>query len=469
MTATLSFLGAAGTVTGSKFLLESGERRVLVDSGLFQGEREWRRRNWDPPSVRPESLHAVVITHAHLDHCGYLPVLVRHGFAGDVVCSPESAELIAIVLRDAAYLQEEEARWARESGLSRHQDPRPLFDTSDAEKAIALLAPTPLHEPRRLTDGFSVTLRRAGHILGSCFAEVRVGESVVTFSGDLGRPDHPLLLPPEDPGPSDYFVVESTYGDRPHTGEATAELGAALSRTLARGGVALLPAFAVDRTALLLREIEQLVASGQVPDVPVFVDSPMALRALEVYRHALDTPSGRLHFRPEILAAADPFDPGHLQLAAQQAQSEQLNDPRRPCIVISASGMATGGRVLHHLEHQLPQRRNAVIITGYQVLGTRGRMLADGAGSVKIHGRYVPVRAEVVNIRGYSAHADCDDMLGWLGRAPEPRSVFVVHSEPSSAAALADRIQDRLEWTAVVPRFQEKVRVDERRDKVPDG
>jgi metallo-beta-lactamase family protein len=460
MTSNLSFFGAAGTVTGSKFLLESAGARVLVDAGLFQGEREWRRRNWDDLPVPAASIDAVVITHAHLDHSGYLPVLAREGFSGEVVCSAETAQLVPIVLRDAAHLQEEEARWAHESGLSRHHDPRPLFDTSDAEKAIALLAPTPLHQPRTVAGDISVVLHRAGHILGSCFATLQVGGSRVTFSGDLGRSDHPLLLPPEDPEAADYFVVESTYGDRAHGGHASAELGTALARTIGRGGVALLPAFAVDRTALLLHEIKKLVASGRAPDVPVYVDSPMALAALEVYRGSLHSPNGQEHFRPEVIEARDPFDPGRLRLAPNRIESEKLNNPHHPCIVVSASGMATGGRVLHHLENQLPNPRNSVILTGYQVPGTRGRMLADGATSVKIHGRYVPVRAEVVNIRGYSAHADYNEMVAWLSKAPQPRAVFVVHGEPRAAAALAGTAEHRLGWTAVVPRFLEKVRVD---------
>lgn len=460
MTSNLSFLGAAGTVTGSKFLIESAGTRVLVDAGLFQGEREWRRRNWEDLPVPAASIDAVVVTHAHLDHSGYLPVLARQGFCGEVVCSQETARLIPIVLRDAAHLQEEEARWARESGLSRHQDPQPLFDTGDAEKVIALLAPTPLHQSRALAGDISVVLNRAGHILGSCFAALRVGESRITFSGDLGRSDHPLLLPPVDPEPADHFVVESTYGDRAHHGDASTELATALTRTLGRGGIALLPAFAVDRTALLLREIKELVASGRAPDVPVYVDSPMALAALEVYRGALHSPSGQQHFRPEVIEARDPFDPGHLHVARNRVESEKLNNPHRPCVVVSASGMATGGRVLHHLEHQLPNPRNSVILTGYQVPGTRGRVLADGATSVKIHGRYIPVRSEVVNIRGYSAHADYNEMVTWLSKSPEPRGVFVVHGEPRAAAALAATIEDRLRWAAVVPRFQEKVRVD---------
>jgi metallo-beta-lactamase family protein len=278
------------------------------------------------------------------------------------------------------------------------------------------------------------------------------------FSGDLGRPDHPLLLPPEPPGRADFFVVESTYGDRRHEGDATDELAAALTRTLERGGVALLPAFAVDRTPLLLRVLRDLVGDGRVPDVPVYVDSPMALAALDVYRDAVKAHDPEI--RPELLADDDPFDPGRLRLVPGPVESEQLNDPSRPCIVISASGMATGGRVLHHLEHQLPRSRNSVVLTGYQVPGTRGRALADGAREIKIHGRYIPVRAEVVDIRGFSAHADSGQVLDWLRQSPEPRSVFVVHGEPESAAAFVESVHTQLGWTAVAPRYQERVRVD---------
>jgi metallo-beta-lactamase family protein len=458
MTTSLAFLGAAGTVTGSKFLLEAEGRGILVDAGLFQGEREWRRRNWEPLSLDPARIDAVVVTHAHLDHSGYLPVLVREGFTGPIVCSAHTAELIRIVLSDAAHLQEEEARWARESGLSKHRNPQPLFDTADAEKALQLLAPLPAGRTRPLGPGFQVELQRAGHILGSRFARVTREGATIVFSGDLGRPDHPLLLPPELPGPADHFVVEATYGDRLHEGHPVDELAAALRRTFDRGGVALLPAFAVDRTPLLLRVLRDLVADGRVPDVPVYVDSPMALAALEVYRRAV-VDDQDAEFRPE-LRDGDPFDAGRLRLVPGPAESEQLNDPHHPCVLISASGMATGGRVLHHLEHQLPHARNSVIITGYQVAGSRGRALEEGARELKIHGRYIPVRAEVVSIRGFSAHADAGQMVDWLRTSPPPRSVFVVHGEPDSCNALVNRIRAQLGWTAVAPRFGERVRVD---------
>lgn len=457
---TLTFLGAAGTVTGSKFLVDSPQARILVDAGLFQGAREWRRRNWDDLPVPPSSLDAVVVTHAHLDHSGYLPVLARGGFTGPIVCSEHTAALLPIVLRDAAHLQEEEARWSRESGLSRHADPRPLFDSQDAERTLELLRPEAFHQPVALASGVTVDLRRAGHILGSSCPTLTVGDTRIVFSGDLGRTDHPLLLPPDEPGEAEYVVVESTYGARLHQGNATEELGAALRRTLGRGGSALLPAFAVDRTPMLLRELGMLVRERRVPDVPVYVDSPMALAALEVYRQALHDRAGRVEFRPELLDVPDPFDTGNLHLASSRVESEKLNDPEHPCIVISASGMATGGRVLHHLEHQLPRSRNSVILTGYQVPGTRGRSLADGAPNLKIHGNYVPVRAEVVNIRGYSAHADSSMVTDWLKGVHEPRCAFVVHGEPDSAAALADTLRTHLGWNTVVPRFQERVKID---------
>ena len=397
-----------------------------------------------------------MVTHAHLDHCGYLPVLARSGFTGPVVCTADTARLAAIVLRDAAHLQEEEARWAVRSGTSKHASPRPLFDTADAERVIGQFDPVTRDTSHELTRDLSVTLRRAGHILGSSFAAVNRDEVRIVFSGDLGRPDHPLLLPPEAAGPADYFVVESTYGDRHHDGHGTDDLRETLVRTLGRGGVALIPAFAVDRTALLLNEIRLLVESGRVPRVPVYVDSPMALAALEVYRMARFGADS--DFRPELTQGKDPFDPGELQLVHGPVESEKLNDPRHPCIVISASGMATGGRVLHHLEHQLPRSRNTVILTGYQVAGSRGRALADGAPQVKIHGRYIPVRAEIANIRGFSAHADSGQLLDWLRASPEPQAAFVVHGEPQSSEAFATKVRTELGWTAVVPGYQERVR-----------
>lgn len=453
--ATLSFFGAAGTVTGSRFLVQSSRARVLVDAGLFQGERDWRRRNWEPPYVDPHSVDAIVLTHAHLDHCGYLPVLVRHGYRGPIWCTEGTARLAEIVLLDAAYLQEQEAEYGRVHGYSKHKDPEPLFDQDDARRTVALFRTVAYDHPQPIATGVSITLRPAGHILGSAFVELEVDETRVLFTGDLGREGHPFFLPPPPPHDTDVAVVESTYGDREHHELDDDVLAAAITRTAARGGTCLLPAFSVDRTPMVVHTLNRLRAEGRIPsDVKVYVDSPMALRAWKVYQDAFE--AGDAHTRSDL-------EPGVLDWDRQVVpvmdplESTRLNEPDMPSVIVSASGMATGGRVLHHLKSQLPHSRNTVILTGFQVPGTRGQALADGASEVKIHGRYVPVRAEIVALEGFSAHADSGQMVNWLSTMAEPQVVYVVHGEPAASAALADRIRDQLDWTAVAPRFGEKV------------
>lgn len=449
--ATLTFLGAAGTVTGSKFLVEADGARLLVDCGLFQGPRQWRRRNWEPLPVDPSTIDAVVLTHAHLDHCGALPLLARHGFTGPVVCSPGTAALAAIVLRDAAHLEELEAEYARRDGYSKHTPALPLFDTDDAEKAITLLHPHTGDGPTPLPGGATVSLHRSAHILGSTFAVLDLGGVRTLFTGDMGRPVHPLLAPPAPAVDADVVVTESTYGARQHATTGRAVLAEAIVRTARRGGVCLLPAFAVDRTPSLLVVLARLRQDGAIPSLPVHVDSPMALRALEVYRRAAAAHDPQL--RPEVTDELL----SRVHLDAARGDSERLNYPAGPCIIISASGMATGGRVLHHLAAQLPDRRNTVLLTGYQVPGTRGAALADGARQVKIYGEYVPVRAEVVVVDGFSAHADADELLAWFTTVHPPRTAYVVHGEPDSAATFAGRLGDELGWNAVVPGYREKV------------
>jgi metallo-beta-lactamase family protein len=455
---TLTFLGAAGTVTGSKFLLDSGPNRLLVDAGMFQGLRELRRRNWEPFPVAASSLDAVVLSHAHLDHCGYLPALVDQGFAGPVLATVRTAELAALVLRDSAKLQEEDAEYAAAAGFSKHARPRPLYTTQDVESVLPLFEAMSFGERRTVADGVDVELRPAGHILGSSSVLVDVGGTRVVFSGDLGRPRHPLLVPPPPPPACDALVVESTYGDRDHEEEGLAQLAAVVSRTIERGGVVVIPAFAVDRTEVVLMALRQLTQEGRIPHVPVYVDSPMALGALRIYQQALaaDDPDVRTDLGPDALV----FDPGDLHEVQSAQQSMALNAPRHPCIIVSASGMATGGRVVHHLRHLLPHPRNSVVLVGYQAEATRGRDLADGATELKVHGRYVPVRAEVALIEGFSVHADADELLAWVAASPEPpRVVYVVHGEPAASRALADRVRAELGLVAVVARDGEKVRL----------
>lgn len=455
--ASLTFLGAARTVTGSKFLIENDGNRIMVDCGLFQGERVWRRRNWEQLPVDAHKVDAVVLTHAHLDHCGYLPVLVRNGFSGPAVCTPETAKLAAIVLRDAAHLAEEDAEHANVYGYSKHKPALPLFDSGDAEKAISLLTPVDHGTPTTLPGDVGLELRSAGHILGSAFAQLQVDGVRLLVSGDMGRPGHPLLLPPEPPGDADVVVVESTYGDRLHEEQGDELVADAIRRTIGRGGVVLMPAFAVDRTFVLLMTLARLESAGRIPEVPVYVDSPMALRALDVYKEAIRDHDAQL--RPEVTMASTAYRPSHLKLMPGREESVKLNKPGKPCIVVSASGMATGGRVLHHLAHQLPNGRNSVILTGFQVPGTRGRALADGETQLKIHGRYVPVRAEVYATNAYSAHADAAQMVEWLSAMKPPDTAYVVHGEEDAARALADRLTDELGWNAVVPRYLERVRL----------
>jgi len=460
MVATVRFLGGAGTVTGSKFLVSSDTATVLVDVGLFQGLKALRRRNWEPFAVPAGSLDAVVLTHAHLDHCGYLPVLGREGLQAPVVATDSTLDLAALVLRDSAALQEEDAAYAARGGWSKHSPPRPLYDTADVERVLPLFHPIPFDAPWEV-DGHpaTVTLRPAGHILGSAVVELQLEGRSVVFSGDLGRGTHPLLEPPAPPPPCDVIVVESTYGNRRHREDPEVVLADVLDRCLGRGGVAVIPAFAVDRTEVVLMTLQRLMNDGRVPHVPVYVDSPMALGGLAVYRRAVV--AGSADVRDDLVGIERTFDPGDLREVHDARDSMAINDPGYPCIIVSASGMAAGGRVVHHLKHLLPDPRNSVVLVGFQAVGTRGRSLQDGATELKMHGRYVPVRAEVATVEGFSVHADSDDLVGWLRSAPRPPEVvYLVHGEPEASAALAARVRAELGWTAVVPTHGEIVRLD---------
>lgn len=448
----LTFLGGAGAVTGSKFLLTGRDGRVLVDCGLFQGERQLRRLNWEDCVPAPETLDDVVISHCHLDHSGYLPALVRQGYRGPAHATAGTAALGDIVLRDSAKLQEEDAIAAARGGWSRHDVPRPLYTSADAERAIALWSPAAYDTVVEGRGGARLTLTRAGHVLGSASVLVEHGDARVLFSGDLGRRRHPLLRPRAKPPAASTVVIESTYGDRTHPADGHAVLADAVRRTIGRGGSVVVPAFAVDRTELVLLALAELRQAGSIPDAPIYVDSPMALAAMDVYRGR----DAAQELLPEAVQRLAALTDVHVARTAEESMA--LNTPGRPCIIVSSSGMATGGRVIHHLASLLPQARNAVVLTGYQAAGTRGRSLADGEAAVKIRGRYVPVRAEVVVDDGFSVHADAGELMEWLADLPqEPELVYVVHGEREASAALTARIRSELGWPAVTPRLGERV------------
>jgi metallo-beta-lactamase family protein len=452
----LTFLGAAGTVTGSRLLVEHDGHRVLVDCGMFQGTRDLRRRNWQPFAVDPATIDAVVVTHAHLDHSGWLPRLVAEGFAGPIHSTEHTAALAALVLRDAAHLQEEDAEYAAAKGYSKHADPRPLYDTAEAEKAIAQFRTHAYHVDFEACPGVRVRFNFAGHILGSATVTLTAGDRTLVVSGDLGRPDHALLRAPDPLPAADAVVVESTYGERPRPHHGLERLADAVGACLRAGGSVLIPAFAVDRTELVIKALGELIDAGRIPRVPVWLDSPMAAAALTIYRDALDAGSDEM--RP--MGSHDPFGIDGLRVAHSVAESKTLNDPAVPCIIVSASGMATGGRVVHHLAGMAPNPKNLIVLAGFQVPGTRGFDLLNGATAIKAHGRYVPVRASVLGLDEFSCHADADQLMEWLATAPHPpANCFTVHGEPEATVALARRINDELRWCAVPAHDGEKVRI----------
>jgi metallo-beta-lactamase family protein len=453
----LTFLGAAGTVTGSKYLVDLPGRRILVDAGMFQGEKEWREMNWADFPVPPSSIDELILTHAHADHCGYLPALVRDGFNGPIWCTYGTAKLASIVLMDAGHIQEREAQYAQEGGYSKHDPALPLYTVADVEKTTPLFKIVPFDTDVDLGKGIAIRMTRAGHILGSASVTLSTPEGSVLFSGDLGRIDHPVLRPRGTPPGSPYVLIESTYGDREHPDAKGLEheaMADAVRRTIARGGSVLIPAFAIDRTEIVLKALTELREAGRIPvDVPIYVNSPMAVAALAVYREA----EGRGELRDDI-QPEDFFNLPNLREITDAEDSKKLNHPDHPSIIISSSGMATGGRVLHHLEAMLPDKRNCVIFTGYQGVGTRGRSLLEGMKQMKFRGRYVPVKAEIVSDGEFSVHADASDLIDWLrDLSPKPETVFVTHGEEGSSDAFAAKVRSELGLTVVVPRYKERV------------
>jgi metallo-beta-lactamase family protein len=447
----ISFLGAADSVTGSRHLVETGDARVLLDCGLFQGFKTLRERNWAPLPVAPASIDAVVLSHAHLDHSGWLPRLVREGFKGPVYASPATRDLAEVLLLDSAHLQEEDARRANRGGWSRHAPALPLYSTADARRAIAKIVAVPAGRSVRV-GAAEISMSPVGHLLGAMALTLQAEGRRLVFSGDLGRNDDLLMPPPKQLAQADVLLVESTYGNRRHPPEdVQARLGAIVRATARRGGSVLLPSFAVGRAQALLLVLQRLKAAGEVPqDLPIFLDSPMATTATAVYqRHAKLLRIGRKE--------AEGLCEG-VTLVGKATESQKLTRSRWPSVIISASGMATGGRVLHHLKAMLPNPRHHIVFPGFQVAGSRGAHLVGGAREVKIHGEYVAVKAEISHLEGFSGHADADGLMAWLGgfRSP-PRHCFVVHGEPDAADTLRLRIKDELGWSVSVPEYRASV------------
>ncbi len=451
MSIKLNFLGAAGTVTGSKYLLENGSQRLLIDCGLFQGKRELREANWARFPVDPASISAVVLTHAHLDHCGYLPALVKSGFRGDVLCSEATADLCEILLRDAGHLQESDARFANRHGFSRHKPALPLYTVEDAEATLRQLRTVPFHQDQTLPGGAQLRLVRAGHILGAASLKLEWGGVSILFSGDLGRFNDPLMVDPEPRPASQFLVVESTYGDRRHPqSDPQSELEDIVSRTVRRGGTVVVPAFAVGRAQNLLFYFARLKAAGKLANVPIFLDSPMAVNASEIFCH---------HRKDHKLSEPDCRNSCNVATYMRSVEdSKRLSAMTIPKVIISASGMATGGRVLHHLKRLAPDPKSTILFAGYQARGTRGAAMTAGATTIRIHGEDIPVRAEVKNISALSAHADAEEIMAWLktGNAA-PRMTFITHGEPAASNALRSRIENELGWGATVPAQMEVV------------
>ncbi|HEU4696419.1 MAG TPA: MBL fold metallo-hydrolase [Sphingomicrobium sp.] len=441
----LTFLGGAGTVTGSKYLLEADGRRILVDCGLFQGFKLLRERNWAQLPVRPRTIDAVLLTHAHLDHSGYLPLLVRNGFEGPIVATPATFDLCKLLLPDSGHLMEEDANRANRYGYSKHNPALPLYTQQDALRSLEHFRSIEFHRDVEVLPGCTATYRIAGHILGASTIEVNWAGVRIVFSGDVGRFGDAIMLDPEPVPHADYLLVESTYGDRLHDKRLPEEaLEEVVNRTVRRGGTVVIPSFAVGRAQSLLYHLANLIRTGRIPDLPVFLDSPMAVDASEIFcRHS----AGRRLTDTESRTAC------RIATYIREAEeSKRLNSNRMPKIIVSASGMATGGRILHHLKNYLPDRRSTVVLAGFQAGGTRGAALRDGATEVKIHGAYVPVHAEVVSLDMFSAHADREELLRWLGGFERgPKQTFVVHGEPIESDALRHSIGERLGWNARVP------------------
>ncbi|HWK59777.1 MAG TPA: MBL fold metallo-hydrolase [Eoetvoesiella sp.] len=450
---TLTSLGGAGTVTGSKHLLTLGERRIMVDCGLFQGLKNLREQNWDPLPIPPQDIDAVVLTHAHLDHSGYLPRLIREGFRGPIFSTTGTRDVARLILLDSAHLQEKDAEYANRKGFSKHRPALPLYNVQDAERAMQAFRPIAFSTVAKLPGDAELTLRHAGHILGAATADISWGGRRIVFSGDLGRYGDPVMPDPEPVPLADHIVIESTYGNRSHDlTDPVQQLDAVIERTVKRGGTVVIPAFAVGRAQSLLYFLNQLKQSGRLPSIPVYLDSPMAISASTL----LPAHMSEHRLTPEICRQIE-----HMVIVSPEVEdSKAITASPYPKIVISASGMATGGRVLHHLAAFAPDHRNTILFSGFQAAGTRGRAMLEGAREIRIHGQWVPVRAEVAELPSLSAHADANELMRWLGGFQKaPDRVFVVHGEPQASDTLRMRIGKELGWQATVPMQYQQFRL----------
>jgi metallo-beta-lactamase family protein len=460
----LTFFGATGTVTGSRFLLEHEGNSLLIDCGLFQGLKKNRLRNWEPFPICPVEIDRVFLTHAHVDHSGYLPRLCKEGFEGKIHCTHATHDLCEILLRDSGHLQEEDANWANKRGFSKHRPALPLYTVADAEKSLSHFEPYHYGEDIFLNDSLRVKFKDAGHILGSSFVDVKYvregSPKRIVFSGDLGRPARPILRDPVQPFEVDFLIMESTYGNRLHNNETPEkDLAAVINASVDRGGVLVIPSFAVGRTQQLLYTLRELEEDKEIPSLPVYVDSPMAIDTTTVF----EKNKGYYDLAAKVLEirGTSILKPQQLKFCRHRDQSKALNLIKKNAIIISASGMATGGRILHHMRHRLPRGQDTMLFIGYQAEGTRGRTILDGNSTVRIHGEDIAIKAAIENISGFSAHADYNEILAWLiGFNRPPKKTFIVHGEPDASASLAEKITDKLGWDVVVPKFQDSFLLD---------
>lgn len=448
----ITFLGAVGTVTGSKYLLENRDKKILIDCGLFQGLKELRLRNREPFAIPPKHLDAIILTHAHLDHSGFIPLLVKKGFKGKIYCTKATYDLCQILLPDSGYLQEEETRYARRKGYSKHRMPQALYTQKDAEKSLKHFKTVEFGVETEILDKFKVTFYGAGHILGASSVQIKSDDKSIMFSGDLGRYDAPIMNDPVKIPHSDYLVVESTYGDREHKHDTHVdkEIASVINETAGKGGTLVIPAFAVGRSQDILYHVYKLKKDGKIPDVPVFLDSPMSIKVTNLlykYAHKI---------RLTAKECLEMYKGATFTVTTQQSKS--INEYTFPKIIISASGMATGGRILHHIRNFGTDYKNTILFVGYQAEGTRGRQILEGRRDIKIHGQFYSIKADIKQITNTSAHADYKEVLKWLGALDKtPTKIFVTHGEPDAANAMKEKIVKKFKWDAVTPEYKETV------------